>query len=354
LLIESQIQQFKTDYDLILSKFLDGLKPALPAGPQPFELAYNLIREFTSQGGKRLRPFLVETVYKGYGGNKISEIRRAACAFELMHTHLLIHDDIIDQSALRRGNPTVHEKYKLHYSQSENTGLEHLALSLALLTGNLAANFGLEAIVTSCFEQERVLKAVDLFNQVLRDENYGQILDLQAQTGYSVSEAEILTIFYYKTTRYTVEGPVCLGALLAGASDSEIAVLKNISRPLGNIFQLQDDILGLFGDEAVIGKPIDSDVKEGKQTILIEQTLKRASASYKKVVLQALGNPKLTVKEFQTVREIVKASGALEYSRRLIEGWVKESSRILADCALSQESKMTLREFTEYLAVRKN
>jgi geranylgeranyl diphosphate synthase, type I len=350
--IESQLKQFKTGYDEVLKEFFNTLKPVLQAG-QPVELAYSLIKEFTLQGGKRLRPFLVNTVYQGLGGRRISEIQRAACSFELMHTNLLVHDDIIDRSGLRRGNPTIHKIYETHYRGSPNTDLPHLAMSLALLTGNLAETYGLQAIATSGFEPDRILKAVELYNDVLRDENYGQILDLQAQTGYTVSEEEILAIFYYKTTRYTVEGPVCLGALMAGAPDSKIASLKSLSKPLGNLFQLQDDILGLFGSQEVIGKPVDSDIKEGKQTILIEQTLKRASLNDQKFVQRSLGNTSISSHDFQKVREIVTDCGALDYSRRLIDLWVLESQHCLSVCSLSDEAKKTLIDFIDYLAVRK-
>jgi geranylgeranyl diphosphate synthase type I len=141
--------------------------------------------------------------------------------------------------------------------------------------------------------------------------------------------------------------------MMAGAPDSKISALKSLSRPLGNLFQLQDDILGLFGSQEVIGKPVDSDIKEGKQTILIEQTLKRVSLNDQKFIQRSLGNMGISNHDFQKVREIVTDCGALDYSRRLIDQWVVESQRCLAPCGLSDEAKKTLIDFIDYLAVRK-
>lgn len=351
--IEERLRQFRGEFDDVLRGFLNSLKPQAGTMAQPVQQAYRIIKDFTLQGGKRLRPFLVCTAYHGYGGHDSVEILRASCAIELMQSHLLIHDDILDRSCLRRGHPTVHKVFEGVYRSTKVIDLPHFGISLAILAGNLAAAYGALALSQLRFPSDRKVKALDLYINVIADENYGQILDMQAEIGHKMVDKDIMVIFYYKTTRYSIEGPLHLGATLAGAPESKLSALSSFAKPLGNIFQLQDDILGLFGSEEVIGKPVSSDLKEGKRTLLVLKALKRAREEDKKFICMSLGKQDITEAEVQRVRDIVVSCGALEYAKGLINSWVIESRDALQSCSLLPEACEILSDFSEYLAKRK-
>jgi geranylgeranyl diphosphate synthase type I len=350
--IEERLQKFRIEFDSVLVSFLNSLKPQSETIGQVGQQVYEIVRDFTLQGGKRLRPFLVYTAYHGYEGHDTQEILKASCAIELMQSHLLIHDDIFDRSYLRRGYPTVHKIIERLFSSTKVADLSHFGISMAILAGNLAAQYGALALSQSGFSFDRKVKALDLYINILTDESYGQILDMQAETGQEMNEKDIMALSYYKTTRYSIEGPLHLGTILADAPDSELRTLSLFAKPLGNIFQLQDDILGLFGSEEIVGKSIVSDMKEGKLTLLILKALECACEEDKNFIRKSLGKQDITQEEVQHIRDIMLSCGSLKHAQDLIKSWVVESGKALQNCSLLPEAREVLSEFSQYLARR--
>jgi geranylgeranyl diphosphate synthase type I len=276
-------------------------------------------KEYTLRGGKRLRPIFCIYGYQCLNDANIDAIIDASISLELMQSYLLIHDDIMDEDELRRGKTTFHILCQRYCERQFGATKSHkFGENVAIIAGDLLEAYGEEVLATAPFKSEYVQKAVGAYANIVKNVGYGQILDLMAEREGSFNEAEILTIHRLKTASYTIEGPLHIGALLAGATDADLRILSDYGIPLGLAFQIQDDILGLFGSEEKTGKPVGSDVREGKKTLLILKALERCTAAEKDVILNALGNERVAVKEIEAVREIVRETGSLEYSRRMV------------------------------------
>lgn len=346
------LKDFQGELYPALEEFLASLEPAATAiGGESSRDAFQVIRSFTLRGGKRLRPWLLCLAYEGYGGSERSKILRAAASIELMQSFLLMHDDIMDRSEVRRGAPAVHKQFEELYRSRDPADLPHFGEALAILAGDITIAYGGMAIASSGLAPERIARALGLYCAIVADEGYGQILDMESATR-PLAEDEALAVIHYKTTRYTVEGPLHMGAVLAGAPEAELERLSDFATPLGYAFQLQDDVLGLFGDEDKTGKPADSDLKEGKQTLLVIKALERATASQRETLRRCLGNPALSRHDVANARDIVRATGALDHCEGRIRQWVTEAKEALTACGLNARVRVLLVRFADYLVAR--
>jgi len=276
-------------------------------------------KEYTLRGGKRLRPIFCIYGCLCLSDAHIDAIIDASISLELMQSYLLIHDDIMDEDELRRGKTTFHILCQRYCErQFGGTKSQKFGENLATVAGDLLEAYGEEVLATAPFKSDYVQKAVGAYARIVKNVGYGQILDLMAERGGCFKEEDILTIHHLKTASYTIEGPLHIGALLAGATDADLQVLSDYGVPLGLAFQIQDDILGLFGSEEKTGKPVGSDVREGKKTLLILHALERAATDQRALILNALGNEEVTFEEIDALRTVVRETGSLEYSRRRV------------------------------------
>ncbi|MFH1511631.1 MAG: polyprenyl synthetase family protein [Candidatus Woesearchaeota archaeon] len=307
--------------------------------------ALETLKDFSLKGGKRIRPMLCIFSYKGFGGSNERAIVDAAIAIELMESYLLIHDDIIDQDDLRRGYLTVHKVYE---AKSKD---QHYGTSMAIVVGDIAAALGSEAILNAEFQAKKKILALEKFNRVIVNTCFGQMLDIKSERE-QVTEEDVLRIHALKTAVYTIEGPLHIGALLAGASQKQLEKLSDFAMPLGKAFQLQDDILGLFGARQRIGKPVGSDIREGKKTILVLKALEKVHAQERKFLLHCLGNKSITEKEVHRVQDIVKSTGSLEYSQRLMQAYLEHAQRALKSTRMNSQGRKFLEYIAQYIANR--
>lgn len=307
--------------------------------------ALEILKDFSLGGGKRIRPMLCIFSYKGFGGGNEKAIVDAALAVELMESYLLIHDDIIDQDEMRRGYLTVHKVYEA------KSGDRHFGMSMAIVVGDIAASLGCEAILNADFPARKRLLALEKFNKVIINTCIGQMLDMKSER-VKVTEQDILRMHALKTAVYTIEGPLHIGALLAGANQKQIEKLSDFAIPLGKAFQLQDDILGMFGTRQRIGKPVGSDIREGKKTLLVLKALERAGTQQAKFLIQCLGNRLLKEKQVQKVQDIVRSTGSLEYSQRLVQSYLEQANRALTSTKMNKEGQGFLRYIAQYIANR--
>ncbi|MSU60619.1 MAG: polyprenyl synthetase family protein [Candidatus Staskawiczbacteria bacterium] len=308
-------------------------------------------RNFVMNGGKRLRPILLYYGYIAAGGKNKKAIMDACIFIELIHGYLLIHDDIIDQDDQRRGMATLHRQYEALYKKlARQSG--HLGVSLAIVAGDMLSTYGYDILGRSSFPDAQKIKALAELNSILSDATTGQTLDILYSTNATVELKDILKVFEYKTAKYTIEGPLRLGAILAGANQKMINLLSRYALPLGIAFQIQDDILGMFGNKKKTGKAIDSDIKQNKKTLLILQAKKLASVAQKKTLAQALGNQHLKNAQVEAVRNIIKETKSLEYSQRLSEKLVNQSKQSIEKSNLSREVKAFLIELANYIISR--
>ena len=301
----------------------------------------NIIEEYTLRGGKRLRPVLMITGYKLYDGKDENEIIKASCSIELIQSYLLIHDDIIDESDLRRGRPTVHKIYENLYGERK------FGENMAIIAGDLASIYAEEILNDVNIDENLKYRALIKMASIVETTGYGQVIDVFSSRIDDFGEDELLLLHQYKTAKYTIEGPLILGAILAGGDDFKM--ISEYSIPVGIAFQLQDDILGLFGNEETIGKPVTSDLEEGKKTLLILKAME--DGRYRNYLKNILGKKNIGIKDLEKVREIVTNTGALDYTYSLAKELIRKGINALGD--IDSEEKIFLKEFAEYVIERK-
>lgn len=283
-----------------------------------------------SKSGKRLRGAFLHKAYTMFGGDNLEEILKVTAFPEIIHSYLLIHDDIMDSADLRRGIPTIHKIYKdIHKATKLKSESLHFGEGIAICAGDILCHLGSRILTESNFNAENKIKALNIFHRKITDVGYGQVLDEYNEVKSKVTEEDILTVHLYKTAYYTYELPLLVGAILAGATDDQLKVLTKYSIPAGIAFQIQDDILGMFGSEEKTGKPVDSDLKEGKFTLLITESFKNANSKDKEFLQSVLGNTNITEADFKRAQQIIIDSVALEYSRQKAISLVTEAKKEL-------------------------
>jgi geranylgeranyl diphosphate synthase type I len=318
---------------------------------------FDAVAAFTLGPGKRLRPVLMMTGYRAAGGEDEEAILAASCCLELTQTMLLIHDDIMDKSDLRRGRPAMHAEFAQRYGsgavQSRVSDPAHFGLALAIAAGDLAGQLALRALASAGFSSGCAMRALDVYTAMTRDVCYGQVLDMHAGDPYMrLTEQDIMTIHRYKTARYTTEGPLHLGAVLAWASESVLSLLSAYALPLGQAFQLQDDLLGVFGSEDETGKPSDADLKQGKRTLLVLKALEWGTPPGKAALTAALGNAGATPAQVEAARRALEDSGARRYCQQRAAELVTEACLALDEAHLEARADGFLRALADYIVAR--
>ena len=271
-------------------------------------------------GGKRLRPAFCYWGWRGAGASDGDEIVTAATALELLQACALIHDDVMDDSDTRRGQPSVHHRFAgLHRGSQWLGSPESFGVGAAILLGDLALSWSDELFFGSGLPAEALLRAKPVFDHMRTELMAGQYLDLleQARGGGSVQRA--MRVARFKAAKYTVERPLHLGAALAGAPPALVESYSDYGLPLGEAFQLRDDVLGVFGDPGETGKPAGDDLREGKRTVLVAVALQRTTPAQEAVVLRHLGDPHLSPHGIEDLRSVIVETGALAEVESLIE-----------------------------------
>jgi len=271
-------------------------------------------------GGKRLRPVFCLLGHRAGGGETGPEAVRAAAALELLHTFAIVHDDVMDTSRTRRGKPAswVHLADR-HRDEGMPGDPAWFGVSGAILAGDLALMLADQALLGSGFPPERLLPATRWYNRMRTGVVAGQYLDVVAARRGAAGEEEARRIARLKSGGYTVEGPLQIGALLAGGGADLAQALERYGRPLGEAFQLRDDVLGVFGDPDRTGKPRDSDLREGKRTVLVAKALAAADPEGRRLLTERLGRPDLSDEEVERIRRVLEETGAVDATQALIE-----------------------------------
>lgn len=295
-------------------------------------------RQFLS-GGKRFR---AQFALLGYGTQGIpipDEAIAVASALEMFHAAALVHDDIMDKSDTRRGAPSAHRRFESFHGSAGWAGSSaDFGTSAALLFGDLLLAFCDELITEglwSAHDREAALRARREFDRMRLDVTAGQYLDIVEERAWpSIQKLDALPrahrVVIYKSAKYSIEAPLVIGASLAGASDSDIDTLRAFGLPLGIAFQLRDDLLGVFGDPSVTGKPAGDDLREGKRTVLIALA-QRALVSQDVLEMdRLLGSPDLLDGDIESMRSMLKASGAVDQIEELITDNVRVARQALS------------------------
>ncbi|PYS22773.1 MAG: polyprenyl synthetase family protein [Acidobacteria bacterium] len=281
--------------------------------------------------GKHIRPFLFSLGHR-LGPNQLSDTdqRLASGSIELLHNAFLIHDDIVDNSALRRGEDTVHVAYAKRAKNAGYPGPEsEYGKSLALNIGDVGQALAQDFIFATSASPDLQLQAIRLLNLHLQNTVVGQLLDLQFTALKDLTEAQVLQIQTYKTAFYTFVLPLCMGCVLAGGEPNMIAVLEEYGRAVGIAFQIQDDYLGLFGDEKKVGKPVTSDITEGKKTLLMVNAYAKASLADREFMKLVHAHSDVSLDDLEKLRKIVRDSGALGASDKMASDCVEHAVGVL-------------------------
>ena len=264
-------------------------------------------------GGKRLRPAFCYWGWRAAGGADTENAVKAATALELLQACALVHDDVMDGSDTRRGLPAAHRRFAaLHRGNQWLGSPEDFGLGAAILLGDLCLSWADELLMSSGLPVDRLMAAKPLYDEMRTELMAGQYLDLleQARGGGSIERAE--RVIRFKSAKYTIERPLHLGVLLAGGSPELLTTFTDYGLPLGEAFQLRDDVLGVFGDPSETGKPAGDDLREGKRTVLIAKALETASPSQASKIRRHLGDPHLDADGVALLREILTETGALD------------------------------------------
>ncbi|HYH44346.1 MAG TPA: polyprenyl synthetase family protein [Thermoanaerobaculia bacterium] len=286
------------------------------------------VSQLASYGGKRLRPALVYHTYLGCGGRSPEQVLPLALAIELLHTYLLIHDDIMDHAEVRRGQPAAHARFReLHKVRGLQGDAADFGVSVAILLGDLAHGWAVElfaGVLAEAGPRSRQAELRRCFGAMCQEVLGGQYQELLAAarrgTSRQAGEEELLSVLRLKSGRYTAERPIQLGALLAGAPPAQLDALCRYGAAVGEAFQLQDDLLGVFGDAATVGKPVGADLEEGKFTFLIFHALEAADPAQREALESALGRTGLERDEVDRLCGLLEATGA----RAAVEAMVEE------------------------------
>ncbi len=335
-----------------LDAFLASQQPTLDGISEDIAPIAQAIAEFVD-GGKRLRPAFCYWGWRAAGGEDCDEIMTAAAALELLQACALVHDDVMDGSDRRRGAPAVHRKFaSLHRVAGWHGNPESFGVAAAILLGDLCLVWSEQMFNSSGLQHEALLRAQPVHDRMRVELMTGQYLDVIEQAMGGVSVERALRVARYKAAKYTIEGPLLIGAALADGSPEVAGALSSYGLPLGEAFQLRDDVLGVFGDPGETGKPAGDDLREGKRTVLVAAALTRADQRQAAVIRRHLGDPGLDTGEVETLREIIAETGALAEVERMIAERAGSALAALASPGLDRSAVRVLTELAEISTAR--
>ncbi|WP_417511245.1 polyprenyl synthetase family protein [Microbacterium sp.] len=358
--LSSQVQQAVADR---LERFISAMRSeAAPYGPDAALLLDAAVQ--TLHGGKRLRARFCHsgwTAVARFADNRAQAtdpLWDLCAAVEIFQSAALVHDDLIDNSDTRRGRPAAHRALQqLHGEQHWAGDADAFGRSSAILLGDLLISWSDDLLEQALTEHPHAASVRRVYARMRRDVTTGQFLDIAEESAWRVSpDAEhaerALRVASLKSARYSVEQPLALGAALAGADADQLAALRAFGHPLGMAFQLRDDVLGVFGDQAVTGKPTGDDLREGKRTVLIALTRENLDASARRVVDDLLGDPDLEDAQVAALQATISDSGALDQVEEMIRAYASEADRALIGARLDNAAVGDLRDLARAATVR--
>ena len=297
-------------------------------------------------GGKRLRAAFCYWGWRGAGGEPYSPAAiGAAAALEMLHACALIHDDIMDASDTRRGRPSIHRRFEdLHRDAQMRGRPAEFGTAAAILLGDFCMAW-CDHLLDECDLTAPALRAAKSLFHLMRTELIaGQYLDMQGQAAGVTSMNHARRVILYKTAKYTIERPMHLGGVIAGADEELLAAYSSFALPLGEAFQLRDDVLGAFGDPGETGKPAGDDFREGKRTVLVSLALRNAGRRQQTALEALLGDPGLSPAGVDTVRSIITSTGALRTEERMIDNLTTAALEALALVPLADGARQAFAE----------
>ncbi|HVH21687.1 MAG TPA: polyprenyl synthetase family protein [Pseudonocardia sp.] len=346
-------RELTTAVETELAAYLAGRRSAAAELDPLFGQATWSLDAFVMGGGKRLRPTFAWWGWRGAGGDpetpEATSVVRAIGALELIQACALIHDDLMDASSTRRGKPTVHVEFAARHRTAGWRGQpEQFGTAVAILLGDLALSWADDLLRGSGLGAEALRRVAEPWDAMRTEVLGGPFLDVLHQATGDPTEHAALQIDRFKTAAYTVERPLHLGAAIAGAGPELVNAYRRFGIDVGVAFQLRDDLLGVFGDPAVTGKPAGDDLREGKCTLLLACATQRAEAAGDGAALTELartvGNPELVPDELDRMRELLTELGAVRAVERRITELTESGLAALAGVPIAEPAGDRLAE----------
>jgi len=340
---------FREAVSAAIGTFLDARAADLAEIGPELSPVLDMARQFT-RGGKRLRPAFGYWGFAAVAGQPgdPAALVRACASLDLLHVSALVHDDVMDASDTRRGVPAAHRQFEQLHGDMDGLGHQlSFGRAGAILLGDLLIMWSAQLLSESGLEPSSLARALPLIEAMRTEVTAGQFLDMVAQhapLSGDVRESLALSerVVEYKSARYTVQRPAQFGAALAGAGDDVVAGLAGFGSPLGRAFQFRDDLLGVFGDESVTGKPAGDDLREGKRTVLVAHALAQADPRESAELQSLLGNADLDPAQIERAREIITGCGARERVEAMIDAGLEEALAALDRLPLRVEGRIAL------------
>ena len=331
--------------DARLAEVLDGYRSEWGQLDPLFGETIDLLSTLVLAGGKRVRPAMAYWGYVGAGGDPATpEVANLGASLELLQAFALFHDDVMDGSPTRRGEPTAHVRAMgNHEAGSWGGEARRYGESVAILAGDVSL------VLSDVLLADVNADVRRLWNELRIEVNLGQFLDVVGTARGSVPLATAERIVEYKTARYTIVRPLQMGAALTGRNDLEEA-LGSIGTPLGVAFQLRDDMLGVFGETERTGKPVGDDLREGKPTPLLARA--RDAASPEQAELLALAGTALTDEQIASMQQVFVDTGAVAAVEADISSLTDQALAAIASTDLAADAGVQLTELAEFLAAR--
>jgi geranylgeranyl diphosphate synthase, type I len=316
---------------------------------QDFAAAVAELENYVLRGGKRIRPAFAWLGWVGAGGDpsgpEATAVLTACAGFELLHAWGLIHDDIIDASPTRRGHPAAHVTFaQWHRDRRYSGDPDAFGIGAAILIGDLAQIWADVMVRASGLPADALARVGPVWSAVRTEVLYGQLIDLINQAGDTEDVDSAQRVNRYKTASYTVERPLHFGAAIAGADAGLVAAYRAFGTDIGIAFQLRDDVLGVFGDPAVTGKPSGDDLREGKRTVLLATALQRADESdpdAARFLRAKIGN-ELSAADLATARAVLVDTGAVAETEKMITLRTDRAMAVLEACSADPAVKRQL------------
>lgn len=340
--------KIKIKLDSILPKYIDKINRSFSlCGISP--LLYESIRDFVLRSGKRLRPTLFILGYLCFDKKLPKGIYESALSLELLHDFMLVHDDIIDKSDLRRSKPSMHallNSYLKSHPQVKFNGQD-----LAIVLGDVMYALALHSFLTVESPLPRKEKSLKRLIEAALYAGSGEFVELTfgLKPIDDISLKDIYTIYDLKTAYYSFACPLTMGALLAGAKEKEVEKLFQYGACMGRAFQIKDDILGMFESEKNIGKSSLTDLKEAKKTILIWYAYKNSDFKIKRKISRLMTKKDVVLSDLRQMRKIVVQSKALEYAKKQIQILSSKAQNILLKTKISTPYKSMLHHYCQDL-----
>ncbi|MDD5565278.1 MAG: polyprenyl synthetase family protein [Candidatus Omnitrophica bacterium] len=328
--IEASIARFNKNLEAVF-----GLATISP-------LLSKTIKEFIARKGKRIRPTLFVIGYMGYTKKPAQNLYTSALSLELLHNFMLIHDDIIDKSALRRGLPSMHKTLDACLGIYKNKKFN--GQDLAIVVGDIVYAMAIHAFLSIKEDWQRKENALKRFIEAAIYTGSGEFIELLygMKSLGEIKRSDIYKIYDLKTAHYTFCSPLVVGAVLAGAGKKEVSKLIRFGLCLGRAFQIKDDLLDMFGKEKEIGKSSLGDLKEGKKTLLLWHTYRNSTSKNKRYLNKVLAKITLSRHDLLAIKKLVMHSGARECLKNDIERLLRQADTIRARLAMRKEYKTLL------------